>query len=152
MFDNGTMRGPANFSTIGMRIQNEQSGSSSLFAQPTVVEPVPEKQEAGTREQGSEVNADVSAEAGHPEHPKLARGVLETRMETALAELAADHAAPSSTVRQGHMALLKRWYYRPEAKRTGEIFFPDAAGQWPVKALLRGVGRVAAKTMISSST
>jgi excinuclease ABC subunit C len=43
------------------------------------------------------------------------------------------------------MALLKRWYYRPEVKRTGEIFFPEEAGSWPVKAMLRGVGRVAAK-------
>jgi hypothetical protein len=40
------------------------------------------------------------------------------------------------------MALLKRWYYRPEARRTGEIFFPDAEGHWPVKAMLRGAGRV----------
>jgi outer membrane lipoprotein SlyB len=43
--------------------------------------------------------------------------------------------------------LLKRWYYRPEAKRTGEIFFPDAVGGWPVKAILRGTGRVAAKML-----
>jgi hypothetical protein len=39
---------------------------------------------------------------------------------------------PIPTVRQGHLALLKRWYYRPEARRSGEIFFPDpkAAGLW----------------------
>jgi excinuclease ABC subunit C len=30
---------------------------------------------------------------------------------------------------------------------VGEIFFPDAEGHWPVKAILRGVGRVAAKSM-----
>jgi hypothetical protein len=46
------------------------------------------------------------------------------------------------------LALLKRWYYRAEAKRAGEIFFPGEAGGWPVKAILRGVGRVAAKTLI----
>jgi excinuclease ABC subunit C len=34
LFENGRLRGPAAFSTLGMRIQNEQSGSSSLFAQP----------------------------------------------------------------------------------------------------------------------
>jgi hypothetical protein len=43
------------------------------------------------------------------------------------------------------LALLKRWNYRPEIRRTGEIFFPDAEGLWPIKALIRGVGRVAAK-------
>jgi hypothetical protein len=58
---------------------------------------------------------------------------------------------PSATLRQGHLALLKRWYYRPEARRSGEIFFPDAEGRWPVKALLRGVGRVAAKMLAAGS-
>ena len=42
LFDAGSLRGPAGFSTVGMRIQNEQSGSSSLFAQPMALEPVPE--------------------------------------------------------------------------------------------------------------
>jgi hypothetical protein len=68
-------------------------------------------------------------------------------METALAALAEPSQTPSSTLRQGHLALLKRWYYRPEARRTGEIFFPDPDGRWPVKAMLRGVGRVAAKML-----
>ena len=43
LFENGQLRGPAMFSTIGMRIQNEQSGSTSLFAQPLVIEPVLEE-------------------------------------------------------------------------------------------------------------
>jgi hypothetical protein len=62
--------------------------------------------------------------------------------------LTQDKAAPTATIRQGHLALLKRWYYRPEAKRTGEIFFPDAEDRWPIKAILRGVGRMAAKTIL----
>jgi hypothetical protein len=66
-------------------------------------------------------------------------------MEAALAALSDAAEAPSATVRQGHLALVKRWYYRPEARRGGEIFFPSSEeGRWPVKALLRGVGRVAA--------
>ncbi len=54
-------------------------------------------------------------------------------------------------MRQGHLALLKRWYYRPEARREGEIFFPGAEGRWPVKAILRGIGRVAAKALLAST-
>jgi hypothetical protein len=73
--------------------------------------------------------------------------MLEGRMEGMLAELGASREAPSATVRQGHLALLKRWYYRPEAKRVGEIFFPEGEGQWPVKAILRGVGRIAGKSL-----
>ena len=54
LFENGRLRGPAAFSTLGMRIQNEQSGSTSLFAQPLAIEPVPEEQGPGDRDQGSE--------------------------------------------------------------------------------------------------
>src|SRR5579872_4571059 len=39
LFDQGRLRGPVMFSTLGMRIQNEQSGSSSLFAQPLALGP-----------------------------------------------------------------------------------------------------------------
>jgi excinuclease ABC subunit C len=152
LFENGRLRGPAAFSTLGMRIQNEQSGSSSLFAQPMALEPVAEKHGLGNRDQGTDETPDAAANTDAIDAPKLARGMLESRMEAALAELAKADVAPSSTVRQGHLALLKRWYYRPEIKRTGEIFFPNTEGHWPVKALLRGAGRVAAKMMTSAST
>jgi hypothetical protein len=187
LFENGRLRGPAAFSTLGMRIQNEQSGSTSLFAQPMAIEPVPEAQEIGN--QRSEMqgigNRELGVENQQPEtlsaahempghdrgtHPvggsradegqendgalapatpiapaKIPRGLLESRLEAVLAELAAPASPPSATVRQGHLALLKRWYYRPEARRAGEIFFPDAEDRWPAKAILRGIGRVTAK-------
>ena len=165
LFENGRFGGPVGFSTLGMRIQNEQSGSSSLFAQPLALEPVPEqaavRQQAHVSSKSRPAEYEAAAEDGSPkalskgiappdiglaadpaQPAKLARGVLESRLESALAELAAPSPAPSSTVRQGHLALLKRWYYRPETRRTGEIFFPDADGRWPIKAILRGVGRV----------
>jgi hypothetical protein len=72
-------------------------------------------------------------------------------MEAALASLAESKLAPSPTARQGHLALLKRWYYRPEVRRTGEIFFPGPDDRWPVKALLRGVGRVAGKMVAAGN-
>jgi hypothetical protein len=150
LFENGRLRGSAAFSILGMRIQNEQSGSTSLFAQPMAVEPVPE--EAGNWEQGirsvtdraeeSEPGPETAAGPGMAGPAKFVRGILEARMEAALGLLAETTGAPSATVRQAHLALLKRWYYRPEAKRMGEIFFPDAEGRWPVKAILRGAGRV----------
>jgi excinuclease UvrABC nuclease subunit len=138
LFEEGRLRGPAAFSTLGMRIQNEQSGSSSLFAQPLAIEAVPEnvEQESGSRDQSAVVR----------------RGLLEARMEDALNALTQAPGAPSATVRQGHLALLKRWYYRPELKRTGEIFFPGAEGHWPLKAILRGAGRVAAKMLTAGGS
>jgi hypothetical protein len=75
--------------------------------------------------------------------------MLEARLEEALALLSETRSTPTATSRLGHLSLLKRWYYRPEAKRTGEIFFPDAEGHWPVKAILRGAGRIAAKSLTS---
>ena len=163
LYENGRLSGPAGFSTLGMRIQNEQSGSTSLFAHPMAIEAVPE---APSLE--AEPEKEISSGAKAPldsigftrglkppspsveaEEPiKLARGTLEARMEAALAALAATSQTLSPTIRQGHLALLKRWYYRPEARRSGEIFFPNTEGRWPIKTLLRGVGRVAGKMLV----
>src|SRR5271165_6000164 len=52
LYQNGSLRGPAAFSTLGMRIQNEQSGSSSLFAQPMAIEAVPE--DGAQKDRGTE--------------------------------------------------------------------------------------------------
>jgi hypothetical protein len=197
LYENGRLSGPAGFSTLGMRIQNEQSGSTSLFAQPMAIEPIPEivvkvdfcsetnqnaalvvpqtadsvknvgfepyentsKCADSTHNSASEgaflKSVPVSrSEVADTPSAKVTRGLLEARMESALAALAAPTRSPSATLRQGHLALVKRWYYRPEARRQGEIFFPDAEGRWPVKAMLRGVGRVFAsgfKSPVSDS-
>jgi hypothetical protein len=175
LFENGRLRGPVGFSTLGMRIQNEQSGSTSLFAQPLAIEPLLEEQGPGTREQrtadeGASHPSGQESPAGDPGREqatpaseplgipagsegaadapaRIPRGVLEARLEAALSALAEPSGAPSPTLRQGHLALVKRWYYRPEARRAGEIFFPGADDRWPIKAILRGVGRVAAERM-----
>jgi excinuclease ABC subunit C len=165
VFDEQRLRGPVGFSTLGMRIPNELSGSTSLFAQPVAIEPVPENsdqrsgvrdqgsgdrdQGTGNREQGTGLEErGIETRASMPLAPvRPARGALEARMEALLASPGAASGVAPATIRQGHMALLKRWYYRPEARRVGEIFFPDAEGRWPVKAILRGVGRVAAKAL-----
>ncbi len=180
LYENARLRGPAMFSTLGMRIQNEQSGSSSLFAQPMAIEPIPEVPDATPHPTVDEasiheasvhdvmkgtgfspyIQVDQSGGALAPEGihpgeqqeptaktPKLPRGLLETRMEAALAALAEPSQPRLATLRQGHLALLKRWYYRPEIRRTGEIFFPDPEGRWPIRQMLRGVGRVAAKML-----
>jgi excinuclease UvrABC nuclease subunit len=160
LYGNGRLSGPAGFSTLDMRIQNEQSGSTSLFAHPMAIEPILETPMAESQvsdaaiesASSEEVQLEVaSAETTSSAPAKLARGALEARMEAALAELALPSSSTSTTLRQGHLALLKRWFYRPEARRSGEIFFPDAEGRWPVKAMLRGVGRVAGKMLAAGS-
>ena len=39
-----------------------------------------------------------------------------------------------------HLALLKRWYYR--GRRVGEIFLADDKGAFPMRRIVRGIGRV----------
>jgi hypothetical protein len=154
-----------------MRIQKEQSGSTSLFAHSMAMEPIPEAPMAkapmteaqvsdatfeSARSEDSQLEVD-SADAAQPEAEssvpaKLAHGALVARMETVLAKLAEPIGPTSATICQGHLALLKRWYYRAEIRRAGEIFFPDAEGRWPIKTMLRGVGRVFACGFKSPAT
>jgi excinuclease ABC subunit C len=140
LFERGRLRGPGTFSTLGMRIQNEQSGSSSLFAQPLAVEAVAEGPGPGAALPGLGQTPPEDAS-------RKQRGMLEARWEAVASDLASSAGLPNAIVRQGHLALLKRWYYRPEARRMGEIFFPNGSNDWPVKAILRGVGRVAARAI-----
>jgi len=159
LFERGRFSGPAMFSTLGMRIPNEQSGSTSLFAQPLAIEPVSEDEGPGAKGEGSEIRDQGAGTEGIGNREqgignreqvataRLARGVLEARMEAALAELKHPQGPPNAVLRQGHLALLKRWYYRPEVRRAGEIFFPDDEGRWPIKSILRGAGRIAAKML-----
>ncbi|MGO9434698.1 MAG: excinuclease ABC subunit C [Terracidiphilus sp.] len=155
LYQQGQIRGSVMFSTLGMRIQNERSGSSSLFAHPMAIEAIPEEQGIGSREQkagtwdqglatSSAGAVEIAPTTNEAAPAKPARGVLEARMEAVLSELTQPMDPPSAVVRQGHLALLKRWYYRPEVRRVGEIFFPDPEDRWPIKAILRGAGRVAA--------
>ncbi len=112
LYENGQLRGPAGFSTIGMRIQNERSGSSSLFAQPMAVEAVPENPVVGGQGSGINTTPAVGTEAtSESVAVKPARGMLEARMEAVLAELekpiGAPHAvAPHAGLRPGNLALL----------------------------------------------
>jgi excinuclease UvrABC nuclease subunit len=39
-----------------------------------------------------------------------------------------------------HLALLKRWYYR--GRRVGEVFLADDKGVFPMRRIVRGIGRV----------
>ncbi|WP_263356312.1 excinuclease ABC subunit UvrC [Acidicapsa ligni] len=148
LYENGELRGPAPFSTLGMRIQNEQSGSSSLFAQPMAIQPVPESEPQGSPS-GTSSTPGTSSQPGR----KANRDLLEARLESVLESLAATRPQPNATTRQGHLALVTRWYYRPQQKRIGEICFPHTGENqpWPLKSMLRSIGRVAAASLSPAS-
>jgi excinuclease UvrABC nuclease subunit len=64
---------------------------------------------------------------------------MEARIQIALAAFPV--FSPGSAIeRMEHLAILKRWCYR--GSRAGEIFFADAKGGFPMRRLVRGIGRV----------
>ena len=144
LFARGQLRGPELFSTLGMRIQNEASGSTSLYAQPMLVEAIP----LGSP---SEANDGAATKASSEVARTASRGALLSRLQEVLQRLEPE-ADATATRQVGDLALLARWYYRPAQQRAGEIFFAELVGsatdsEWNRKAILRGIGRVAAAQM-----
>jgi excinuclease ABC subunit C len=110
-------------STLGVRAVKEQTSvGSSLFAQPLMLQAVPLAGEPGA--------------AGAANSP-------EERAAHTLAALEAKAAKTNDlALLSDHLSLLRRWYYRPEKQRTGEIFIPNDDGGWPVRRILRGAARM----------
>ena len=122
--------GPVNFSVVGMRHANENSGSSSLYPQPMQLAPVPL----------------LDGSALTPSPPSL-----ENRLQSALDQLlqmAAAAPKPNLQIAADQLAVLRRWCYRSASQKSGELFFSktfddrNSTPEWPIKPLLRGVSRV----------
>ena len=129
----GFLAGPALYSIAGMRLPNERSGSSSLFAHPVALEAIP-------------LDAPSGISHGRPAKNLPVKGLLEARLDEALAAL--DQLAPKSRSSQAlsdHLALFARWYYSPAARREGEVIFAGSDGHLPRKAVLRAIAQVAAR-------
>lgn len=125
----GVLTGPVEYSTVGMRLHNELSGSSSLYTQPMALQPVPLVEGDGS---GTVV-------------VELSRDILTARLDEALLLLETHKRAPVSTKQlQDHLSLFARWFYRPQNKRIGEVIFVGPDGQVARKPLLRAISRVAA--------
>jgi excinuclease ABC subunit C len=120
----GVWNGPVLYSIVGMRLANERSGSSSLFAHPVALEPVP-------LEGGAALQV---------------KDVLEARLEESLSALAQSAAkSVSSQTLSDHLSLFTQWFYRPAARSTGEMIFSGTDGEVARKPLLRAISRVAAR-------
>ena len=122
MLRGGCLVGPERLSTLGVRAVKEQTSvGSSLFAQPLMLQAVPlDEGPVGVME-SPEVRASAVLDA------------LEGRVKPSV-----DLATMSD-----HLSLFRRWYYRPEKQRAGEVFLPNADRGWPVRRILRGAARMA---------
>jgi len=123
LLEGGCLVGPERLSTLGVRAVREQTSvGSSLFAQPLMLQAVPLE---GEQAAGSAANS--------PE--ERASQVLKVLEEKA--------GKPNDlALLSDHLSLLRRWYYRPEKQRTGEIFVPNEDGAWPTRRILRGAARM----------
>ena len=136
LLEGGSLIGPERLSTLGVRAVKEQTSvGSSLFAQPLMLQAVPLGEAEGvTAVESPEVRAE---------------GVL-GRLEGRAASTQVSGARPGApgavadlATLGDHLSLLRRWYYRPEKQRMGEVFLPNADGSWPVRRILRGAARMA---------
>ena len=80
---------------------------------------------------GASSQAAATQSARHP--------TMESRVEEAIHSFPESESA-TAMERTEHLAILKRWYYR--SQRTGEIFFSNEKGAWPLRRMVRGIGRV----------
>jgi hypothetical protein len=126
LLEAGCLIGPARLSTLGVRAVKEQTSvGSSLFAQPLMLQAV--LLEAGA----------TPTEPTPTESP-------EARAAALIASLEAQASAPTDLATlSDHLSLLRRWYYRPEKQRAGEVFFLRDDGSWPIRRILRGAARMA---------
>jgi excinuclease ABC subunit C len=64
---------------------------------------------------------------------------MESRVQAVLDAFPSAKARPALETME-HIALLRRWYYR--GSRVGEIFLADDKGVFPMRRIVRGIGRV----------
>ena len=127
LLERGWLAGPERLSTLGVRAVKEQTSvGSSLFAQPLMLAAVP---------LAGELAGEVGATVDSPE--ERAARVLKAL------EASGKTGGTSEMARlSDHLSLLRRWYYKPEKQRVGEVFLPREDGSWPVRRILRGAARM----------
>ncbi len=126
LLEHGHLTGPERLSTLGVRAVREQTAvGSSLFAQPLMLAAIPLEESAPEEQHAAAVFT--------PED--RARAVLsqlsgQTETDPDIAELC------------DALSLFRRWYYRPEKQRAGEVFLPNTDHSWPIRRILNGAARV----------
>jgi hypothetical protein len=162
LLQSGCIAGPARLSTLGVRAVKEQTSvGSSLFAQPLMLQAVPLDESptsnsailsgdatpvASESKDPDAVGVTHAAGAILPVNAPTASPALspELRATNVIATLEQHASSPADLATlSDHLSLLRRWYYRPEKHRAGEIFFPKEDGAWPVRRILNGAARVA---------
>jgi hypothetical protein len=167
----GCITGPVRLSTLGVRaVKDQASVGSSLFAQPLILQAVP--LEAPSNRNAVILSGDATPSVASQSKDPDAVGITDSNSsvlppipaaassatlnpEDRAAHLLTDLAtrampqpksSPDLATLSDHLSLLRRWYYRPEKQRTGEVFFPkeDATDKsaWPIRRILNAAARI----------
>ncbi len=161
LLNHGHLTGPAALSTLGVRAVREQTAvGSSLFAQPLMLAPVlldsPQEPvistdpplssviSTGAQRSGETPVFGVATETDPPSSVPYPLSLSpEDRARTLLTHLEQQTSTPAPLDELcDALSLFRRWYYRPEKQRTGEVFLPNPEGSWPVRRILNGAARV----------
>jgi excinuclease ABC subunit C len=159
LLSHGRIAGPELLSTLGVRAVREQTAvGSSLFAQPLMLapvpletSPVPSNNVISTEAHAS--NSVISTDAQRSgEIPALSSAQIltgptiltpEDRARAAIAALESQiETVPEIAEVCDFLSLFRRWYYRPEKQRTGEVLLPNTEEAWSVRRLLNAAARV----------
>ena len=157
LLENGRLVGPERLSTLGVRAVREQTAvGSSLFAQPLMLSAIPEPSASGLMDDAEIAAMPGAGTAGAGTAGAGTAGAgdagatpalsPEERARELIARMEAEARAlgePEPAERGDALALFRRWYYRPEKSRAGEVLLPNPDGSWPVRRLLNAAARVA---------
>ena len=167
LVQSGCITGPARLSTFGVRaVKDQASVGSSLYAQPLMLQAVPLEVPSNRNAVilSGDATPSVASQSKDPDAVGItdsARSVLppipaaassttlnpELRAANLIASLEQQPStAPDLATLSDHLSLLRRWYYRPEKQRSGEVFFPkeDATDKpaWPIRRILNAAARI----------
>jgi hypothetical protein len=143
----GCIAGPGRLSTLGVRaVKDQTSVGTSLYAQPLMLEAVPLADDVAAEPGAPRLDSEtwvaapesVSATALNPE---IRASTVVTSLEQQTSAHATGAAQPDLATLSDHLSLLRRWYYRPEKQRIGEVFFPKEDGSWPIRRILNAAAR-----------
>jgi len=157
LLHSGCLIGPARLSTLGVRAVKEQTSvGSSLFAQPLMLQAIPLEDSPATTpvilsEGRSQESKDPDKSNPATNAPPLSATdptpltlSPELRATTLIAALEQQASTPTDIATlSDHLSLLRRWYYRPEKQRAGEVFFPNINHEWPIRRILNASARAA---------
>ncbi len=153
----GHLAGPVRLSTLGVRAVREQTAvGSSLFAQPLMLAPIvldsPStspvilSEEAGPHPAPQSKDPGSAPRATTTEPTSTTNSTIlspEDRARTLLTQLESQTATPAALPELcDALSLFRRWYYRPEKQRTGEVFLPGVDATWPIRRILNGAARI----------